>query len=426
MHHNRNFRIDQVDEQTLVVGVDIAKENHYACAVDERGRELGRSWKLKQSRQGFETFYATLTKLAESHGKDQLLIGFEPTGHYWMNLAGFLALCEIPFVLVNPHHVKKSKELDDNLPSKNDKKDARLIAKMITYGHYSIPREQTAIDAELRKGAAFRTRLRKDHSSIQNRIRRWLDLYFPEFQSVYKGIGKQACAILKDTPLPADLLASSPEAIIQAHREAGNQYLPQKKVEQLMQKAEHSIGIQEGSEVARMEINMLISQLEMIQSQIETLTERLIALAKEIQDFDCITSVEGLSDTFAVELLAETGPLTNYEHPRQTLKLAGLTLRTHSSGTFEGDKRISKRGRKSLRALLYRAVVPLMHANKAFKALYDYYISRRENPLTGKEALVVLSRKLLQICHGLCKHGRRFDVEHMMRDMPFLVENKAA
>ncbi|MGJ9386251.1 IS110 family transposase, partial [Salipaludibacillus sp. CF4.18] len=71
-------------------------------------------------------------------------------------------------------------------------------------------------------------------------------------------------------------------------------------------------------------------------------------------------------------------------------------------------------------------VLPLLHANKAFRALYDYYVSRRENPLTGKEALVVLSRKLLQICHGLCKHGRKFDEEHMMLDIPFLVDKKAA
>ncbi|MFC3040646.1 transposase [Virgibacillus xinjiangensis] len=129
MHHNRNSRIEQVNEQILIVGVDIAKATHYACAVDDRGRELSKSWRIKQSRQDFEAFYTTLMKLVETHGKERVLVGFEPTGHYWMNLAEFLTDYDIPFVLVNPHHVKKSKELDDNLPSKNDRKDARLIAK---------------------------------------------------------------------------------------------------------------------------------------------------------------------------------------------------------------------------------------------------------------------------------------------------------
>ena len=31
-------------------------------------------------------------------------------------------------VHVNPHHVKKSKELDDNNPNKNDRKDPKTIA----------------------------------------------------------------------------------------------------------------------------------------------------------------------------------------------------------------------------------------------------------------------------------------------------------
>ncbi|MGJ9386237.1 IS110 family transposase, partial [Salipaludibacillus sp. CF4.18] len=250
MHHNRNFRIDQVTEQTLVVGIDIAKATHYACAVDERGRELSKSWKFKQSYQGFEDFYSSLMKLLESQGKNDILVGFEPTGHFWMNLAEFLTEYEIPFVIVNPFHVKKSKELDDNSPSKNDIKDARLIAKMITYGHYSIPRDQNKTDTELRKGTSFRARLRKELSATQNRIRRWMDLYFPEFSSVYKGLGEQACAILKHTPLPVDVMVYSAEKIVHTHREAGISYLPQKKVEQLMQKAEDSIGVKNSNKMA--------------------------------------------------------------------------------------------------------------------------------------------------------------------------------
>ena len=34
---------------------------------------------------------------------------------------------DIKFVMVNPHHVYKGKELDDNSPSKNDRKDSCII-----------------------------------------------------------------------------------------------------------------------------------------------------------------------------------------------------------------------------------------------------------------------------------------------------------
>ena len=37
--------------------------------------------------------------------------GMEPTGHYWFNLGKFLQDNEMKPVLVNRHHVKKSKNL---------------------------------------------------------------------------------------------------------------------------------------------------------------------------------------------------------------------------------------------------------------------------------------------------------------------------
>ncbi|WP_410796828.1 transposase [Niallia circulans] len=96
---------------------------------------------------------------------------------------------------------------------------------------------------------------------------------------------------------------------------------------------------------------------------------------------------------------SRSGSLKYYKHPRQLIKLAGLTLRENSSGKMIGQKRISKRGRRKLRALLYRAVLPLIRNNETFYDLYHYYISRKENPLKKKEALVVLCNKMLKIFH---------------------------
>jgi transposase len=426
MHHNRNQRINQITETTLVIGIDIAKHNHYACAVDERGRELKKSFVIRQSFHGFETFYAKLMKLMGTHDKKDVIIGFEPTGHYWMNLAAFLSNREIPFVLVNPLHVKQTKELDDNLQSKNDQKDARVIAKMLPQGYYSMPREMTKIDSELRRGTAYRARLKEQLASNKNRIRRWLDLYFPEFSSIFKGLGQHAQAILKHAPLPEDLLVFTAEELVRTLQETGVRCLPKKKVERLLQVAKCSIGLQDSPEMARMEMTMLLEQMAMYETHIDSLTKSLVTLAKELTDFDYLTSIPGINENTVLELLSETGSLKRYKDPRQLFKLAGLTLVTNSSGKYEGSKRISKRGRKRLRALLYKAIFPLLHANPPFRALYEYYSSRREKPVTKKEALVILCRKLLQICHGLSHQETTFDAERMMRDMPFLAFPKAA
>lgn len=44
MNSKTNQKINQVSEKTLVIGIDIAKRTHYACAVDDRGCVLQKSF----------------------------------------------------------------------------------------------------------------------------------------------------------------------------------------------------------------------------------------------------------------------------------------------------------------------------------------------------------------------------------------------
>jgi hypothetical protein len=42
MDFNRNKKMDQIHDTTLIVGVDIGKKKHVARAVDDRGKELAK------------------------------------------------------------------------------------------------------------------------------------------------------------------------------------------------------------------------------------------------------------------------------------------------------------------------------------------------------------------------------------------------
>lgn len=421
MNNTRNHRLNQVSTSTLIIGIDIAKNTHYACAVDDRGVELSTSFSIHQSHHGFHQFYLKLQNLKAIHQKDDLLIGFEPTGHYWMNLAAFLTQNDIRFVMVNPLHVNRSKELDDNLQTKNDKKDARVIAKLITNGYFSDPRQIEGIEAELREGSSIRWNLKKDISKVKNRIIRWTDRYFPEFKVAFKDLGLNACAILKHTPLPVDLMEKEIEELVLLYLEKEKlKYPARPKIAQLKKVAVQSIGLTEGSNMARIEIYSLITQYELLTKQLEQVNESLKTLAEQQAEYHYLLSIPGIGETTVIDLLAEVGSLKHYKHPRQLIKLAGLTLRENSSGKMIGQKRISKRGRRKLRALLYRAVLPLIRNNETFYDLYQYYISRKENPLKKKEALVVLCNKMLKIFHGLCQQEVLFDKERMRQDLSIL------
>ena len=119
--------------------------------------------------------------IAEDHGKTKILPGMEPTGHYWFNLGFYLLeTCGIKPVLVNLFHVKRSKELDDNSPTKNDRKAPKVIAGLVKDGRYQYPYIPEGVYAELRTLSNLRFQVQSELVRLKNRITRWLSIYFPE------------------------------------------------------------------------------------------------------------------------------------------------------------------------------------------------------------------------------------------------------
>lgn len=148
-------------------------------------------------------------------GSQDVIVGMEPTGHYWLNLAHFLREQHVTCAVVNPLHVKKSKELDDNSPTKNDIKDAKVIAQLVKDGRYAVPHLPQGIYAELSEAKKIRDHLSTDLHVVQGRVHNWLDRYFPEFLTVFKDWEcKSARQMLSLCLLPHELVFESEEALL--------------------------------------------------------------------------------------------------------------------------------------------------------------------------------------------------------------------
>jgi transposase len=398
MNFNQNEKIDQIHFGTLIVGVDIGKGKHIARAVDDRGKELAKPLAFTNTKKGFDQLLFWIRTIQKSHSKQHVLFGMEPTGHYWLNLAYFLKRHKIKVVVVNPFHVHRTKELDDNSPTKNDVKDAYVIARLIQGARYSEAYLPEDTFADLRTAMKMRDQLSKDLIRMEGRVHRWLDQYFPEFLTVFKDWkGKTATQSLRHFPLPSDVQRRSVEQIVEIWKQKVQRSVGLKRAERLMEAAEHSIGLNIGLEMARMEIQFLLQQVEMIQQQLNLLDEQIKMLLDNIPGTQEMQSVPGVSFLTVAGFLAEVGDLKRYVHPRQIQKLAGLNLKEYSSGKHKGKTYITKRGRSQLRALLYRSILPLVAKNPEFKAFHEYYVSRRKNPLRRKQSLIALCCKLIRI-----------------------------
>ena len=135
-----------ITDDTLIVGVDIAKNYQWARLVDFRGIEHDHALKFKNRKDGFEAILTKIRSICKQEGFKKVVVGMEPTGHYWKAFANWLEKqTDITVVLVNPYATKQAKELDDNSQTKSDKKDALTIAKLVAQGRYFelyLPRQQ--------------------------------------------------------------------------------------------------------------------------------------------------------------------------------------------------------------------------------------------------------------------------------------------
>ena len=425
MNYNQNRKISQITENTLIVGVDIAKHKHVARAQDFRGIDLANRLVFTNDLKGFQTLTQWINHLKGCHQKNRVIVGMEPTGHYWMTLAYYLKTHDIKCVVVNPLHVKRSKELDDNSPTKNDTKDAKVIAQLVKDGRYSEPTLPESIYAELRQGMKLYDQMVQDRNAIKAKVHNVLDRYFPEFLTVFKNWeGNAALQILRAGLFPKDIVKMPEETILFEIKKAARRAVGMKRVQKLKEAAAKSVGLSVGVRFAKKELRYLMEQYDDLTARIDELAEELSEMVLTIPGAKEISAIKGIGVMTVVGFFAEVGDLSQYHHPRQILKLAGLNLRKNESGEHKGRTTITKRGRKRLRALLFRVAMPLAATNPAFKRLHEYYRHRPENPLTGKQALIALCGKLIRVMFVIGRRQCAFSEERMIQDMPHLQNQK--
>ena len=137
---DKNQKISFISDDMLILGCDVGSETHYMRAIDTRGRELSKSaFPFNNDSEGFQSAKEWAVRIAAEHDKRQIVLGLEPTGHYWFCLATWMISNGISVVQVNPYAVKQTKEVEDNSQLKDDRKDPKLIANLVKDGNYGMP-----------------------------------------------------------------------------------------------------------------------------------------------------------------------------------------------------------------------------------------------------------------------------------------------
>ncbi len=415
----KNDKLSFITEDMLILGCDIGSETHYFRAIDSRGRELSSgAFSFSNSEEGFTSALDWASKIAAVNDKKQIVLGLEPTGHYWFNLATWMIVKGVSVVQVNPYAVKQTKEIEDNSQAKDDRKDPKVIANLVKDGNYGMPYLPEGIYADFRRLSMFRDQLNEDRIRCINRLHREMKIYFPEYKDAFGRFDGPFCIeLLKKMPFPEDLCAAGIEGIKDvwhAQKLVGKGYAG---ADNIYSKAQGSIGLKDGSESAKIAVEWFASEVSELTAKIKELNELLEQKCKEIPYAENILDISGIGKNIISGIIAEMGDISRFDDVKEIQKLSGLGLVACSSGKHKGETKISHRGRKRLRYWLFQAAKSAVVHSPEFKELHMYYTTRNDNPLKKMQSLIVIACKILRVIYAILTKGTTYDPKKLLSDI---------
>jgi len=123
------------------------------------------------------------------------------------------------------------------------------------------------------------------------------------------------------------------------------------------------------------------------------------------KDLEIITSINGIADITATAFLAEIGKIGNFPSVKNLVAFAGIDPSVYRSGKYEGSSRISKRGNRHLRRVIWLMTVRVIQHNPTFR---EYFMKRKEAGQPFKKAALATAHKLVRVIFAMLSQRTHF------------------
>jgi transposase len=407
-------RRQRIGNTTLVVGVDIGCASNAVGFMSKEGNVLGSYSYMPNSREGFEQFVKMIEGLKAKHGLTEVLIGLEPTGHYWRKFAYFAKGkgCEVRFVRTTA--LKHHRELDESSSAKSDKQDALTITNITREGKYIDTVIEDGRMRHLRTLVKVREKIQKRNVSAKNSLHAALDDYFPELKEIFWSMHARGLwALLQRCPFPMDVVtlkvSTLREIIARASRRRAE---ASRKATAVYQAARESIGLKQIGSADRYRLRMCLEEVKRTELMIKDIEREIKRMLKEIPQAEYLLSIPGIGPISAAVFLGELGNPSYFQSARQVVKYAGYDPQESDSGYRVSRKFISKKGRWLLRKHLFLMSMRVVVLSRYFQEYYQRKLQTKNRfgqlP-RKKEVLCAVAIKLIKVIFALLRDKRNFE-----------------
>jgi transposase len=396
-------------EKILCVSLDISKYFHVVMLHNGLGEIVRPTFEIDMMQSGLDQLCQAIEQARVKTSAQVVLIGMEPTSHYFENLARHLLNRALPVTLVNSFAVKQNREQRLMRREKTDEIDVAAIGDLLRRGE-GTPYKPPS-DTYLQLQQIDRVRLSKVRIAgmLKNQIIGHLDRIFPglivfgeEAQKRYPPLFEAnfwTCStlqrLIRICPNPHCLAQMTPQALVQLFHEHQSRLGP-KSAARIIARAQETLLPEPLLVDIRAELLQHDLQLlDELQSHLAVLEQRLAQLLATTP-YAVWAKLKGLSVVQVASLAAAIGDPANYSEAAQVFRRSGLVSGRNDSGRRQRKGQgnpVLKTGDLYLRRALMSALATLLLHQPV---LIRYYQQLKKSKPDGV-ARVATARRLLGI-----------------------------
>jgi transposase len=413
----RQFRKEvRGSAEYLLVGIDVAKEKHYAFFGTAFGKTLLRRLVFENNLEGFRKLLVQAEAMKVQEGLTRVVFGMEPTGNYHKPLGEHLIRCGHGVVLVSGVAAHENRKTLDGRWDTNDTRDAANVADLMSQGKCLFYEFPVGALQELRNLLSLKRRLKRMEHSHRVRIRNHLVAkYFPELDRYYEQSESTVLGVVRWCLDPSVIAGWEYEKFVQMVGSIRRRSSQERRLQTIWKMAVDSVGCEAGPAV-EFEAQVMVEGLKEIRQRIEEVEEKIQEVCSQFPEYEFLLSIPGFGPDVSSKVLGAIGDPFRFQNGRQVLKMAGLDLSAERSGKSSqiAVPVISKKGKADLRYALYQAALIASVKNRDFTVYYTNQLRGRERePGIKTKRRVKLAAKLLIIAWTLMKKREPFNPDYL-------------
>ena len=402
------------------VGIDVAKQFHIACVLDDSNKYLVKNFRIESEISDFSMLHSELINITKD--KSQFIIGMEATGTLFENLYLFLKNQGYNVVLLNPYQTTKFREMDTMKYVKNDNIDSKMIAALLKSGRYSEAYVSEELYQSIKSLYRHKATLMQEMKSAKRQVSTTLVVVFPEFEQIIKDpFSVSGMALLEKYPTAKHYKGASAERILKVFRNIKGNNFNLQKANDLLDLARLTIYQGNAQEERAYVILSNLRRIRFLKDEIEECETQMFTLLNDanktietsqedevyIADLvDNLRSIDGVADKTIFAVLSECGDISRFHSAQSFIGFLGLYPTLHQSGNSTKYGKLAKRGAKLAKLAIYQAAIACVRHNDELKKVY---LDKKSSGRAPKECVIVVARKLAMIIYSIYKNNTPYN-----------------